>query len=112
MQDLIAKSEATLKSGYSKLTGYKTTEKGYEWFGESPASEVLSAYGLLQFLEMQMATADIVEQSMIDDLIAWIESRLDGLGGFLQNPLALDTFGKAPKNTTDAYIVWALTSTP
>jgi hypothetical protein len=28
----------------------------------------------------------------------------------LQNPEALDSFGRAPKNVTDAYIVWALTS--
>jgi len=33
-----------------------------------------------------------------------------GDGSFKMNPAALDSFGRAPPNTTDAYIVWALTS--
>ena len=44
-----------LDIGYKRLTGYKTVENGYEWFGDSPASEVLSSYGFMQFLEMQAA---------------------------------------------------------
>jgi len=47
---------------------------------------------------------------MIKNVITWLDSRKDGLGGFLQNPEALDSFGRAPKNITDAYILWALTS--
>lgn len=37
-------------------------------------------------------------------------SRADPNGGFTLNPEALDSFGRAPKNVTDAYIIWALTS--
>src|SRR5207302_5020896 len=36
-------------------------------------------------------------------------SRKDGQGGFQRNPRALDTFGRAPDDITNAYIVWALT---
>jgi hypothetical protein len=46
------------------LTNYKTKENGYEWFGSSPASEVLTAYGYMQFLEM-MQNTDIVDNSML-----------------------------------------------
>ena len=49
---MIMRMEEKLKKGYEKLISYKTTEKGYEWFGESPAHEALSAYGLMQFTEM------------------------------------------------------------
>src|SRR5262249_15126342 len=38
----------------------------------------------------------------------WLLSRRDGKGGFTMNPRALDTFGRAPADTTNAYIVWAL----
>src|SRR5438309_11550644 len=36
-------------------------------------------------------------------------SRKDGKGGFQRNPAAIDTFGRAPDNITNAYIIWALT---
>jgi hypothetical protein len=45
---------------------------------------------------------------MMDKLTNWIISRKDGSGGFKRNPQALDTFGSAPDNITNAYIVWSL----
>ena len=35
-------------------------------------------------------------------------SRRDGNGGFLRNERALDSFGRAPAPTTNAYILWTL----
>jgi replicative superfamily II helicase len=43
----ISEMEQILAGGYDKLVAFQTEEKGYEWFGESPAVEVLSAYGLM-----------------------------------------------------------------
>jgi len=34
--------------------------------------------------------------------------RRDGKGGFMRNPKAIDTFGHAPDEITNAYIAWAL----
>ncbi len=101
--------QSKLQKGYQKLISFKTKEKGYEWFGESPAHEALSAYGLMQFAEMSKVTS-FVDQSMVEDLQAYILSRRDGKGGFLKNEKALDSFGRAPDNITAAYIVWTLTS--
>ena len=47
---------------------------------------------------------------MIDKLKEWLLSRRDGKGGFLQSSEALDSFGRAPYDVTNAYIVWSLTS--
>jgi len=100
--------EGKLKRGYDKLVSFKTKEKGYEWFGESPAHESLSAYGLMQFAEMKKVTS-FVDDGMIKDLSGWLKSRRDGKGLFLKNEKALDSFGRAPDNLTAAYIVWTLT---
>lgn len=101
--------ESKLKKGYDKLVSFKTKEKGYEWFGESPAHESLSAYGLMQFAEMKKVTS-FVDSGMINDLSKWLLSRRDGKGLFLKNEKALDSFGRAPDNITAAYIVWTLTA--
>lgn len=47
---------------------------------------------------------------MLLRLQKWLLGRKDGKGGFLQSDQALDSFGRAPANITNAYIVWALTS--
>ena len=39
----------------------------------------------------------------------YLLAQRDGKGGFQRNPRALDTFGRAPDDITNAYIVWALT---
>jgi hypothetical protein len=109
IKGMILQIEEKLKKGYDKLVSFKTKEKGYEWFGESPAHESLSAYGLMQFTEMAKVTS-FVDANMVRDLKSWIMSRRDGKGYFLKNEKALDSFGRAPDNITAAYIVWTLTA--
>ena len=63
----------------------------------------------MQFTEMAKVTS-FVSSGMVNDLKQWILSRRNGKGTFLKSDRALDSFGRAPDNTTAAYIVWALTS--
>jgi hypothetical protein len=104
--ELVARTQQTLDRGYKLLTGYETRQKGYEWFGETPGHEALTAYGLMEFEDM--ARVYDVDRAMIERTAAWLMSRRDGKGGFLRNARALDSFGAASAPTTDAYIMWAL----
>jgi hypothetical protein len=103
-----------LARGYQKLTAFecldtsKNRRQGYEWFGgTAPAHEALTAYGLLEFRDM--ARVFDVDQNMLERTRHYLMSRKDGKGGFQRNPRALDSFGRAPEDITNAYIVWALT---
>src|SRR5262249_13182939 len=49
------------------------------------------------------------DPALIERTRQWLLARKDGKGGFQRNPRALDTFGRAPEDVTNAYIVWALT---
>lgn len=102
----IRKAGDLLSEGYKKLTGFECKGMGYEWFGGDPAHEALTAYGLMQFSEMSALMP--VDSGMIGRTRAWLLSRRDGKGGFLRNDRALDSFGRAPAPTTNAYIVWSL----
>ena len=95
-----------LAKGYEKLIGYESPQAGFEWFGGDPGHEALTAYGLMEFRDM--AGVYDVDQAMLDRTAAWLLARRDGQGGFKRNPKALDSFGGAPKEITDAYITWAL----
>jgi hypothetical protein len=49
-----------------------------------------------------------VDQEMITRTRAWLKTRRDGKGGYQRNSKALDSFGRAKDETTNAYITWAL----
>ncbi len=102
----IAKVKKLLDAGNKKLVGFESTKKGYEWFGGDPAHEALTAYGLMEFVDM--AKVMPMDETMIARTREWLLSRRDGKGGFKRNERALDSFGRAPAPTTNAYIVWAL----
>jgi hypothetical protein len=103
-----------LARGYQKLTSFECPKsgakdrQGYEWFGsQDQAHEALTAYGLLQFRDM--SRVQDVDKGMIERTRNYLMGQRDGKGGFKRNARALDTFGRAPENITNAYIVWALT---
>jgi hypothetical protein len=103
---LITRSRDKLAAGYKLLTGYECKQKGYEWFGGDPGHEALSAYGLLEFTDM--AQVHPVDPQMMERTREWLMKRRDGKGGFERNARALDSFGGAPPDITNAYITWAL----
>ncbi|MBN2579223.1 MAG: hypothetical protein JXB10_09550 [Pirellulales bacterium] len=104
--EVTRKARGLLKSGYVKLTGYESKDHGYEWFGGNPGHEALTAYGLMQFRDMKHVYD--VDGDMLRRTTVWLMTRRDGKGGFQRNPRALDSFGQAPPEVTDAYITWAL----
>lgn len=104
---LLERSGRLLDSGYRRLTGYETPQKGYEWFGGAPGHEALTAYGLLEFADMKAVYGN-VDDAMIGRTAAWLRQRRDGKGGYLRDPKALDSFGGASPEVTNAYITWAL----
>ncbi len=112
--EVAGRAQELLARGYRKLTGFeclntgKNQREGYEWFGgTAPAHEALTAYGLLEFRDMVRVYP--VDQAMVQRTRNYLMSRRDGKGGFQRNPRAVDHFGRAPDNITNAYIVWALT---
>jgi hypothetical protein len=52
--------------------------------------------------------SDDVDRAMVERTADWLMKRRDGKGGYLRNDKALDSFGRASYETTNAYIVWAL----
>jgi len=105
-EKLLAKATNLLDKGYKRLLTFETAEKGYEWFGGAPGHEALSAYGLMQFNDMKAIYK--VDQTMIDRTANWLMEKRDGNGGFKRNARALDNFGGASDEITNAYIVYAL----
>ena len=100
-----------LDRGYAKLTAFEVPEaskrEGFEWFGQSPAHEALTAYGLMQFRDMARVTD--VDPQCSSAPATTCSPAATARAASPATRCALDTFGRAPADVTNAYIVWALT---
>ncbi|MBX9724029.1 MAG: hypothetical protein K2X81_21665, partial [Candidatus Obscuribacterales bacterium] len=105
---LVETSRQKLDAGYKKLVGFWCPDKGYEWFGENPGHEALTAFGLLHFSDMSKVRE--VDQNMITSTRAWLLKQKDGQGGFSRKRRSLHTWIE-DKDCSNAYIVWALLET-
>jgi uncharacterized protein YfaS (alpha-2-macroglobulin family) len=102
---LVERSKETLDKGYRRLVGFECSDKGYEWFGENPGHEALTAFGLLHFTDM--AKVRDVDQKMLTNTRAWLLKQKDGSGGFTRKRRALHTWVE-DQDSSNAYITWAL----
>ncbi len=103
----LAYAGGLLDRGYKRLTTFETKDKGYEWFGASPAHQGLTALGIMEFVDMKKAGGD-VDQKMIDRTAEWILSQKDDKGGFKRNAQAYHDFGSISDDIMNSYIVYAL----
>ncbi len=103
----ISRATDLLDRGYKRLTTFEAKDKGYEWFGASPAHEGLTAYGIMEFVDMKKAGAD-VDQKMLNRTAEWLMSHKDGKGGFQREGRAYHDFGRISNDILNAYTVYAL----
>jgi len=106
LPDVAARAHDVLGKGYTLLTGYECTQRGYEWFGRDPGHLALTAYGLLEFTDMGKVRA--VAPEMVARTRAWLMAHRDGEGGFADSGRGLHSFGMAPPAVNDAYALFAL----
>ncbi len=102
---LVQRSNEKLEDGYKKLVSFWCPDRGYEWFGQDPGHEALTAFGLLHFTDMSKVRQ--VDQNMISTTRAWLMKQKDGKGGFNRNRRGLHRWIE-DKDCSNAYIVWAL----
>eukprot|EP01129_Flabellula_baltica_P009970 TRINITY_DN4157_c0_g1_i1.p1 TRINITY_DN4157_c0_g1~~TRINITY_DN4157_c0_g1_i1.p1 ORF type:complete len:1410 (-),score=334.03 TRINITY_DN4157_c0_g1_i1:2-3844(-) len=108
-ESLMKKAGPHLESGYKRLVGYECKKGGYDWFGSDPASEVLTAYGIMEFTELKEVRPDLVDENMLKRTISWLLSRRDGNGSFEVNTRFLHIWKVDPSFVT-VYCCYALTS--
>lgn len=104
--EISRRARALLDKGYGKLTSFECQQRGYEWFGKDPGHEALSAFGLMQFSDMQNVMD--IDAEMVLRTRKWLLSRRDGKGGFKRNPRHLHVWS-VDQTVVNAYVLWAIT---
>ncbi|HFA51557.1 MAG TPA: TonB family protein [Bacteroidetes bacterium] len=95
-----------LDRGYKRLLTFEVNSGGFDWYGRPPGHEALSAYGLMEFVDMQAVYP--VDQALIDRTAEWLLTRRDGKGSWLSGRKGLHSW-KQKSAIADAYITWAMT---
>ena len=102
---LIERSAEILETGYDRLIGFECKSGGYEWFGDDPGHDALTAYGLLEFTDMSQVRH--VDPAMLERTRNWLLAQRDGKGGFARKTHTLHTWLPDPE-MSNAYNTWAL----
>jgi uncharacterized protein YfaS (alpha-2-macroglobulin family) len=96
--------------GYQRLLTFEVKSGGFEWFGQEPASLVLTAYGLLEFSDM--ARVHDVDPKVIQRTRQWLESKQQANGSWQPDGRVMHegqmTSNQDRELRTTAYISWAL----
>lgn len=106
---LLNRAQKMLRAGYARLVTFEVPGGGFEWFGERPAHAGLTAYGLLQFLEMRAVYP--VSSALIARTRSWLMGRRDGEGDYSPDQRRMGARSKrvrAQRAARQAYITYAL----
>jgi len=101
------KARKYIQMGYDKLVSYETPQSGFEWFGNNPPHEALTAYGLLQF-HLMKKTGLQIDETMFKRNLNWLWGRRDNQGGFQFTKAAYDRFSRGNYAVNNAYITYVL----
>ena len=96
---------AYIETGLKRLEGFEVKGGGFDWFGKPPAHEALTAYGLMEFVDMSEVYS--VDPDLIDRTARWLLSRRDGQGDWQSAKRGLHSWSSGGLNRA-AYITWAV----
>ena len=109
-----AKARGYIHTGYQRLLTFEVPGGGFDWFGRPPGNRLLTAYGLMEF--MDMAKVHDVDPALIDRTRAWLLSQRRSDGSWANEHHGLES-GMISQRGTDAdlastaYIAWAVFGT-
>ncbi len=107
--ELQLKAEGYVNIGYQRLVTFECKNGGFSWFGNEPAHQVLTAYGLLEFSDM--AKVHDVDPNVIARTQQWLAGKQQADGSWEEKTQGIAE-GIINRQTgalrTTAYIAWAL----
>jgi hypothetical protein len=93
--------------GYQRLISYEVQGGGFSWFGDAPANQVLTAYGLLEFVDMKRVYP--VDPDVIERTRRWLLSKQQADGSWKPDEAWLHDWSAVQgKVSTTAYVAWTL----
>lgn len=105
--DIRKKAEVLVLKGYQRLLTFEVDGGGFSWFGSAPANRVLTAYGLVEFVDM--ARVSPVDPALIARTRGWLVGLQGDDGSWEPDKSWLHDWSAVQGAvSTTAWIAWAL----
>jgi len=108
--ELEATALGYLQAGWQRLVTFEVPGGGFSWFGQAPANQVLTAYGIMEFHDMNKVYP--IDQAVIARTRKWLASQQKSDGSWDPDKAFLhqESWGDMQKSTllVSAYITWSL----
>jgi hypothetical protein len=108
-----AKARQYIHTGYQRLISFEVGGGGFDWFGNPPANKTLTAYGLMEFVDM--AKVHDVDPRLIERTRNWLLTQRKPDGTWEPEPHMLNdglagsvNRGADPRLAATAYIAWSV----
>lgn len=102
-----------LQAGWQRLVTYEVQGGGFSWFGNAPANQVLTSYGLMEFHDM--AKVMDIDKNVIARTRQWVLGKQQSDGSWRPDASHLheESWGDIQKSSllVSAYITWSLAYT-
>lgn len=109
--EILMKAEGFISAGYQRLLSYEVEGGGFSWFGNAPAHNVLTTYGLMEFADMSKVA--YVDPAVIRRTQEWLVSGQEPDGSWIPTDggIAEGAINRYQNNVlrTTAYVLWGLT---
>jgi hypothetical protein len=103
-------AEEYISLGYQRLLTFEVAGGGFSWFGDAPANKILTAYGLMEFNDMDNVYE--IDERLIERTVRWLKDQQNKDGSWSPDAqyLHAESWGNIQKNEIlpTAYICWAL----
>ncbi|UCD18746.1 MAG: type II secretion system protein GspG [candidate division WOR-3 bacterium] len=103
-------AEEYISLGYQRLLTFEVAGGGFSWFGDAPANKILTAYGLMEFNDMDKVYE--IDERLIERTAQWLRNQQNKDGSWSPDAqyLHAESWGNIQKNEIlpTAYICWAL----
>lgn len=108
---LEANAKQFIHLGYQQLLAFEVDGGGFDWFGVPPANRILTAYGLMEFVDM--AKVYPVDPALIDRTQQWLMKQRRPDGSWSPESHSMESGPHAGGSVDErvvatAYIAWAL----
>ncbi len=103
-------AEEYISLGYQRLMTFEVGGGGFSWFGDAPANKILTAYGLMQFHDMDRVYE--IDERIIERTAQWLRQQQNQDGSWSPDAQYLHAESWAAIQNNEilptAYICWAL----
>ncbi|MCB1126711.1 MAG: alpha-2-macroglobulin, partial [Verrucomicrobiae bacterium] len=108
--EILMKAEGFISAGYQRLLSYEVDGGGFSWFGEAPAHNVLTTYGLMEFSDMSGVW--YVDPAVIRRTQDWLVAGQEADGSWIPTDggIAEGAINRYQNDVlrTTAYVLWGL----